>query len=82
MSEAKIKVATAEAESVKIIAGTVAQSSNPASYMISIKYIEALSKMTDGKDNKVIYMPYEASNVLGAVAAIKDLTGGAPTPTK
>ena len=43
---------------------------------------EALSKMTDGKDNKVIYMPYEASNVLGAVAAIKDLTGGAPTPTK
>ncbi len=82
VSEAKIKVATAEAESVKIIAGTVAQSSNPASYMISIKYIEALSKMTDGKDNKVIYMPYEASNVLGAVAAIKDLTGGAPTPTK
>jgi len=23
-------------------------------------------------------MPYEASNVLGAVAAIKDLTGGVP----
>lgn len=76
VAEAKIKVANAEAESVKIVAGTVAQSSNPASYMISLKYIEALSKMTEGKDNKVIYMPYEASNVLGAVAAIKDLTGG------
>jgi regulator of protease activity HflC (stomatin/prohibitin superfamily) len=76
IAEAKIKVANAEAESVKIVAGTVAQSSNPASYMISLKYIEALSKMTEGKDNKVIYMPYEASNVLGAVAAIKDLTGG------
>ncbi|MDO5764962.1 MAG: stomatin-like protein [Elusimicrobiales bacterium] len=81
VAEAKIKVANAEAESVKIVAGTVAQSSNPASYMISLKYIEALTKMTEGKDNKVIYMPYEASNVLGAVAAIKDLTGGAAAVT-
>ncbi len=77
-AEAKIKVAQAEAEAVKIVASTVAQSSNPASYMISMKYIEALEKMTEGKDNKIIYMPYEASNVLGAVAAIKDLTGGVP----
>ena len=78
ISEAKIKVAQAEAEAVKIVASTVAQSSNPASYMISLKYIEALTKMTEGKGNKIIYMPYEASNVLGAVAAIKDLTGGVP----
>ena len=75
-AEAKIKVAQAEAQSVKIVAESVAQSSNPASYMISLKYIEALTAMTEGKDNKIIYMPYEASNVLGAVAAIKDLTGG------
>lgn len=81
VAEAKIKVANAEAESVKIVASTVAQSSNPASYMISLKYIEALTKMTDGKDNKIIYMPYEASNVLGAVAAIKDLTGGSVAVT-
>ncbi len=79
ISEAKIKVAQAEAEAVKIVSSTVAQSSNPASYMISLKYIEALTKMTEGKDNKIIYMPYEASNVLGAVAAIKDLTGGVPS---
>lgn len=82
ISEAKIKVAQAEAEAVKIVAATVSQSSNPASYMISLKYIEALTKMTEGKDNKIIYMPYEASNVLGAVAAIKDLTGGAPAAGK
>ena len=37
-----------------------------------------MSEPEFGKDNKIIYMPYEASNVLGAVAAIKDLTGGAP----
>jgi regulator of protease activity HflC (stomatin/prohibitin superfamily) len=78
-AEAKIKVAQAEAQSVRIVAESVAQSSNPASYMISLKYIEALQAMTEGKDNKIIYMPYEASNVLGAVAAIKDLTGGTPS---
>ena len=82
IAQAKIKVAQAEAEAVKIIAGSVAQSTNPASYMISLKYIEALTKMTEGKDNKIIYMPYEASNVLGAVAAIKDLTGGTPAASK
>ncbi len=78
ISEAKIKVANAEAEAVKIIAAGIGQSANPASYQVSLKYIDALTKMTEGKDNKIIYMPYEASNVLGAVAAIKDLTGGVP----
>ncbi|MBR3603320.1 MAG: SPFH/Band 7/PHB domain protein [Elusimicrobiaceae bacterium] len=78
IAEAKIKVASAEAESIKILAAGVGDRANPANYQVSLKYIEALSKMTEGKDNKVIYMPYEASNVLGAVAAIKDLTGGAP----
>ena len=77
VAEAKIKVANAEAESVKIVAGTVAQSSNPASYMISLKYIEALTKMTEGKDNKVIYMPYEATGVLSSVDGIKQMLDGA-----
>ena len=78
IAEAKIKVANAEAEAVKILAAGVGDKANPASYQVSLKYIEALTTMTEGKDNKIIYMPYEASNVLGAVASIKDLTGGAP----
>lgn len=82
IAEAKIKVANAEAEAVKIIASGIGQNANPASYQVSLKYIEALTKMTEGKDNKIIYMPYEASNVLGAVAAIKDLTGGVPQSNK
>lgn len=82
IAEAKIKVANAEAEAVKIIAAGIGQNANPASYQVSLKYIDALTKMTEGKDNKIIYMPYEASNVLGAVAAIKDLTGGVPQTNK
>ena len=78
IAEAKIKVANAEAQAVRILAVGVGDKANPANYQVSLKYIEALTKMTEGKDNKIIYMPYEASNVLGAVAAIKELTGGAP----
>ncbi|XRK15044.1 regulator of protease activity HflC (stomatin/prohibitin superfamily) [Elusimicrobium posterum] len=77
-AQARIKVAEGEAAAVKTISDTVAQHSNPANYLISLKYIEALQKMTEGKDNKLVYMPYEATGVLGAVGAVKDLISGTP----
>ncbi|MDR0952841.1 MAG: SPFH/Band 7/PHB domain protein [Elusimicrobiota bacterium] len=73
IAEAKIKVAEGETQSIKIVADNVKSYSNPASYLISIKYIEALQKMVDGKDNKLVYMPYEATGILGAVGAVKEL---------
>jgi regulator of protease activity HflC (stomatin/prohibitin superfamily) len=72
-AEAKIKVAEGEKESIKLVAENVQQYSNPANYLISIKYIEALQKMVEGKDNKLVYMPYEATGILGAVGAVKEL---------
>ena len=38
-----------------------------------MKYLESLKEMTSGKDNKVVYMPYEATGVLSSVGGIKDL---------
>jgi regulator of protease activity HflC (stomatin/prohibitin superfamily) len=73
MAEAKIKVAEGEKQSIALVSDTVAQYSNPANYLISIKYIEALQHMTQGKDNKLVYMPYEATGILGAVGAVKEL---------
>ena len=72
-AEAKIRVAEAEKQAVKIVAEAVAQYSNPANYVISMKYIEALQKMVEGKDNKLVYMPYDATGILGAVGAVKEL---------
>ena len=74
--EAKAQVVKAEAEAQAIrrvteaIAGT---KSDPASYLLAVKYIDTLKTMTDGKDNKTVYMPYEATGVLGSVGVIKDL---------
>jgi regulator of protease activity HflC (stomatin/prohibitin superfamily) len=72
-AQARIRVAEGEAAAVKMVSDTVAAYSNPAQYLISLKYIEALQKMVDGKDNKLVYMPYEATGILGAVGAVKEL---------
>ena len=47
--------------------------SNPVNYLLGVRYIDTLSEMVSGKDNKVIYMPYEATGVLSSIGGIKDL---------
>lgn len=73
IAEAKMKVAEGETNAIRIVADNVKNYSNPANYLISIKYIEALQQITDGKQNKLVFMPYEASGILGAVGAVKEL---------
>jgi regulator of protease activity HflC (stomatin/prohibitin superfamily) len=73
LAEAKIKIAQGETESIKIVSDNVKDYSNPANYLISIKYIDALQNMTQGQDNKLVYIPYEATGILGAVGAVKEL---------
>jgi regulator of protease activity HflC (stomatin/prohibitin superfamily) len=46
---------------------------DPASYLLALKYIEALKEMVTGKDNKVVYVPYEASGILGSIGLIKEM---------
>lgn len=72
-AEAKVRVAEGEKQAIHLVSETVAQYSNPANYLISIKYIDALQNMTTGKDNKLVYMPYEATGILGAVGAVKEM---------
>lgn len=73
-AQAIILNAQAEAEAIRKVAEVVAQSNtNPASYMLAMKYIETLQTMTSGKDNKTIYIPYEASSVLSSLGSIKQI---------
>ena len=44
--------------------------------MLAMKYIETLREMTSGKDNKTVYVPYEASGVLSSIGSIKNLFDG------
>lgn len=73
-AEARLKVADAEAQSIKKITETIKESKgDPATYLLAVKYIEALKEMVSGKDNKVIYVPYEASGILGSIGLIKEM---------
>ncbi|HOX00878.1 MAG TPA: SPFH domain-containing protein [Candidatus Paceibacterota bacterium] len=81
-AEARIKVAEAEAEAVAKVTQAIRDSGgNPTTYLIALKYIEAMKEMVSGKDNKIVYMPYEASAMLGSVGIIRDMFGASP-PSK
>lgn len=76
-AEAKILQAKAEAEAIEKLAEAIkGTSSDPASYQIALKYIETLKEMTSGKDNKTVYIPYEATSLLGSLGGIKDILKG------
>jgi len=73
-AEARIKVADAEAEAIKLVTEAITQTqSDPANYLIAIKYIETLREMVSGQGNKVVYMPYEATGLLSSIGGIKDM---------
>lgn len=73
-AQAIILNAQAEADAIRRIAEAVSgDRTDPASYMLAVKYIETLREMTSGKDNKTVYIPYEASSVLSSIGSIKDL---------
>ena len=74
--EAKAKVLQAEAEATAIrnIAEAVSdRGADPVNYLLAVKYIEALKDIASGQENKTVYLPYEATNVLGSLGGIKDL---------
>ena len=74
IAEAKILQAKAEAEAIERITTAVRESNmDPANYMLADKYIATLKEMVSGKDNKTIYLPYDASSVLSSIGCIKDM---------
>lgn len=76
--EAKAKVLQAEAEATAIrnIAEAVAdRGADPVNYLLAVKYIETLKEVAGGQENKTVYLPYEASNLLGSLGGIKDMFG-------
>ena len=73
-ARAKVLQAEAEAAAIRNIAEAVAdRGADPVNYLLAVKYIEALKEVASGQENKTVYLPYEATNVLGSLGGIKDL---------
>lgn len=73
VAQARILEADGEKEAIQRIIGALADKGQPDKYLIAMKYLETMKEITSGKDNKVVYMPYEATGILSSVDGIKQM---------
>ena len=75
-ANARLQVAEAEAKAIRMVAEAVSTTkADPTQYLIAVRYVEALEKMMETSNDKsrVVFMPYEASGMMGSVGSIKEL---------
>ena len=83
LAEARLAMANAEAETLKRLSESLPES-QAAMYLLGMKYLEALPRLTEGKGS-TIFLPAEASGVMGALGGLRELVsrvggGGSDTP--
>ncbi len=73
-ADAKVLQATAEAEAIRKVAEAIAESkTDPATYMLLTKYVETLKEIGAGNQAKTVFLPFEASNLVGALGSLTEL---------
>ncbi len=75
-AQARIRRAEAEAIAIDKITEAVGKSTNPANYLLAQKYIQMLETLAEGDKTKTVYLPYEATNLMGSIGGIKELFKG------
>ncbi|HEX6250687.1 MAG TPA: SPFH domain-containing protein [Gemmatimonadaceae bacterium] len=83
LAEARLAMANAEAETLKRLSESLPES-QAAMYLLGMKYLEALPRLTEGKGS-TIFLPAEASGVMGALGGLRELVSrvgaaGSDTP--
>ena len=73
VAQARILEADGEKEAIQRIINALADKGQPDKYLIAMKYLETMKTITSGKDNKIVYMPYEATGILSSVDGIKHM---------
>ncbi len=72
-AEARIKIAEAEAEAIRQVIAAISEKGDPEKYLIAVRYLDTLKEMVSGENNKVVYMPFEATGILSSVDGIKQM---------
>jgi regulator of protease activity HflC (stomatin/prohibitin superfamily) len=73
IAQARMVEAEAEKEAINRIIEALSTKGQADKYLIAMKYLETMKEMTSGQDNKIVYMPYEASAVLSSVDGIREM---------
>ena len=72
-AQARIRKAEAEAQAIDRITEAVGKSSNPANYLLAQNYIKMMQELASSDKAKTVFLPYEASNLMGSLGGIKEL---------
>ncbi|RME03362.1 MAG: SPFH/Band 7/PHB domain protein [Planctomycetota bacterium] len=66
-------LADSEAAALRKISEAMGQNGDPASYLVALKYVETLKTLGTGDNNKMVFMPYEATGIMGALGSMKEM---------
>ena len=73
-AEARERAAEAEAKATQMVSEAIAAGDMQAiNYFVAQKYTDALTSIGSAQNSKVIMMPLEASNLMGAIGGITEL---------
>ncbi len=73
-AEARERQAEAEAKATQMVSEAIANGEIQAiNYFIAQKYVDALKDIASAKNQKVIFMPLEASSIIGSIGGISEL---------
>ena len=73
-AEARERSAEAEAKATEMVSKAIAEGDAQAiNYFVAQKYIEALGKFATSPNEKLVFMPMEASSIIGSLGGISEL---------
>lgn len=74
-AEARERLAQAEAAATTMVSDAIAKGDVQAiNYFVAQKYVESLKDIAAAPNNKLVFLPLEASGILGALGGITELT--------
>jgi regulator of protease activity HflC (stomatin/prohibitin superfamily) len=73
-AEARERLAEAEANATEMVSRAIAGGDGRAiNYFIAQKYVDALGKLAESDNNKVMMIPLEAASVIGSIAGVSEI---------
>ncbi len=77
-AEARERLAEAEARATTMVSEAIAKGDiNAINYFVASKYVDSLKDIASSENNKIIFMPLEASSVIGSLGGIGELARAA-----
>ena len=73
-AEARERLAEAEARATELVSKAIAEGDVQAiNYFVAQKYIETLGQFANSSNQKILFLPLEASSVIGAIGGISEI---------